>query len=43
MGLMASGSSTGVSVKAVVSDGDFQNELVIAGDKIVVVDFFATW
>ncbi len=31
------------NVKVVPSDADFQKELIVAGDKLVVVDFFATW
>ena len=31
------------SVKEVATDRDFQNELVLAGSKLVVVDFHATW
>lgn len=30
-------------VKVIPSDQEFQKELIVAGDKLVVVDFFATW
>ena len=39
---MATGSSTS-KVKVISVDGDFQRELTLANDKLVVVDFFATW
>lgn len=39
---MATGGATG-NVKEVPSDRDFQQELVLASNKLVVVDFFATW
>ena len=38
---MATGGSS--RVKAVLSDSDFQRELIAVGDKLIVVDFFATW
>lgn len=40
---MATGSAAKDAVKEVTTDRDFQNELVLAGTKLVVVDFFATW
>ena len=39
---MAAGSSTS-KFKVISVDGDFQRELTLANDKLVVVDFFATW
>ena len=38
---MAAGSSAS-KVKIIYVDGDFQRELTLANDKLVVV-FFATW
>ena len=40
---MASGSGAQGNVKVVGSDSNFQKELLTAGDKLVLVDFFATW
>lgn len=31
------------SVRVVEKDSEFQKELIVAGSKLVVVDFFATW
>lgn len=31
------------NVKNVLTDSDFQRELIAARGKLVVVDFFATW
>ena len=39
---MAAGSSTS-KVQIISVDGDFQRQLTLANDKLVVVDFFATW
>ena len=33
----------GGRMKNVVSDAEFQMELIAAGEQLVVVDFFATW
>ena len=38
---MAEGSSN--AVKVVASDTEFQRELALANEKLVVVDFYATW
>ena len=35
--------AAGGRIKVVASDSDFQKELVTAGDRLVVADFFATW
>lgn len=31
------------NVKVILTDSDFQKELIVAGDKLVIVGFFATW
>jgi len=31
------------NVKTILTDSDFQKELIVAGDKLVIVCFFATW
>ena len=33
----------GGKVKTIQSDSEFQKELVLAAERLVVVDFFATW
>lgn len=33
----------GSRVKVILSDSEFQKELISSGNKLVVVDFFATW
>lgn len=35
--------AAGGRIKVVASDSDFQKELATAGDRLLVVDFFATW
>ncbi len=33
----------GGNLKVIPNDSEFQKELIVVGDKLVVVDFFATW
>ena len=33
----------GDKVKTILSDSEFQKELVLAVERLVVVDFYATW
>ena len=40
---MATGGGGSGKIKNIVSDADFQKELITAGDRLVIVDFFATW
>ena len=40
---MAASGANQTRVKAVRTDNSFQTELKLAKDKLIVVDFFATW
>ena len=41
--LVFSKASGGGTVKAITSDSDFQKELALNSESLIVVDFFTTW
>ena len=43
LAIYAMAAGGGGRIKNVVSDAEFQMELIAAGEQLVVVDFFATW